>query len=186
MSTTTGAASAPIAPPKFYERPAVALAGATALLLAAAWVFPNISPFPTLTKHVLVSVIVFMLAQVAAVIVHRRMGRVVGEWFGVALTGAMYLLACGPLYAGCLLGFVLITHYVLVRVFPYPVSMLALCLSSFRPTCRFGWMMSAQMLASLLGELVLLPVLLCLFTRARKVQAKPESQGHAHAVRRAA
>ncbi|AMV21160.1 efflux RND transporter permease subunit [Planctomyces sp. SH-PL14] len=67
------------------------------------------------------------------------------------------------------------------------VSMLALCLSSFRPTCRFGWMMSAQMLASLLGELVLLPVLLCLFTRAKKkTKARLESQGHAHAVRRAA
>lgn len=48
------------------------------------------------------------------------------------------------------------------------VSMLALCLSSFRPTCRFGWMMAAQMAASLLGELVLLPTLLCLFTRTRK------------------
>jgi hypothetical protein len=48
-------------------------------------------------------------------------------------------------------------------------------------------MMSAQMLASLLGELVLLPVLLCLFTRAKKkTKARLESQGHAHAVRRAA
>lgn len=41
------------------------------------------------------------------------------------------------------------------------VSLLALCLSSFSPTARFGALMAAQMLASLLGELVLLPALLC-------------------------
>jgi predicted RND superfamily exporter protein len=41
------------------------------------------------------------------------------------------------------------------------VGMLALCLSSFVPTARFGSMMAAQMLASLLGDLVLLPALLC-------------------------
>jgi predicted RND superfamily exporter protein len=41
------------------------------------------------------------------------------------------------------------------------VGMLALCLSSFVPTARFGGMMAAQMVASLLGELVILPALLC-------------------------
>lgn len=40
-------------------------------------------------------------------------------------------------------------------------GMLALCLSSFAPTARFGWMMSLQMMASVLGELVILPALLC-------------------------
>lgn len=40
------------------------------------------------------------------------------------------------------------------------VGMLALCLSSFSPTARFGCLMAAQMLASLLGELVFLPALL--------------------------
>jgi predicted RND superfamily exporter protein len=41
------------------------------------------------------------------------------------------------------------------------VGMLALCLSSFVPTARFGGMMAAQMMASVLGELVVLPALLC-------------------------
>jgi predicted RND superfamily exporter protein len=41
------------------------------------------------------------------------------------------------------------------------LGMLALCFSSFAPTARFGCLMAAQMLASLLGELVLLPALLC-------------------------
>lgn len=40
------------------------------------------------------------------------------------------------------------------------LGMLALCLSSFTPTSRFGWLMATQMVASLLGELVLLPALL--------------------------
>ena len=42
------------------------------------------------------------------------------------------------------------------------LGMLALCLSSFTPTSRFGMLMASQMAASLLGELVLLPALLCL------------------------
>jgi predicted RND superfamily exporter protein len=41
------------------------------------------------------------------------------------------------------------------------LGMLALCLSSFAPTARFGCLMAAQMAASLLGELVLLPAMLC-------------------------
>ncbi len=41
------------------------------------------------------------------------------------------------------------------------VGLLALCLSSFVPTARFGALMAAQMVASLLGELVILPALLC-------------------------
>ena len=42
------------------------------------------------------------------------------------------------------------------------LGMLALCMSSFTPTSRFGLLMASQMGASLLGELVLLPALLCL------------------------
>ena len=42
------------------------------------------------------------------------------------------------------------------------LGMMALCLSSFTPTSRFGMLMASQMAASLLGELVLLPALLCL------------------------
>ncbi|MES2792573.1 MAG: MMPL family transporter [Planctomycetota bacterium] len=41
------------------------------------------------------------------------------------------------------------------------VGMLALTLSNFAPTAQFGLLMAAQMIASLLGELVLLPALLC-------------------------
>ena len=41
------------------------------------------------------------------------------------------------------------------------LGLLALCLSSFTPTSRFGMLMAAQMVASLLGELVLLPAMLC-------------------------
>lgn len=41
------------------------------------------------------------------------------------------------------------------------VGMMALTLSNFAPTSRFGCLMAAQMVASLLGELVLLPALLC-------------------------
>lgn len=41
------------------------------------------------------------------------------------------------------------------------MGMLALCLSHFAPTARFGAMMATQMLASILGEMVILPALLC-------------------------
>jgi len=51
------------------------------------------------------------------------------------------------------------------------MGMAALCLSSFVPTARFGAMMATQMLASLLGELVVLPALLCCRPSRRKVEA---------------
>jgi len=51
------------------------------------------------------------------------------------------------------------------------LGMLALCLSSFMPTARFGCLMAAQMVASLLGELVFLPALLCLTTSSPKKSA---------------
>lgn len=41
------------------------------------------------------------------------------------------------------------------------LGMMALSLSEFTPTARFGYLMAAQMVASLLGELVILPALLC-------------------------
>jgi predicted RND superfamily exporter protein len=47
------------------------------------------------------------------------------------------------------------------------LGMLALCLSSFTPTARFGCLMAAQMVASLLGELVFLPALLCVVGSGR-------------------
>lgn len=48
------------------------------------------------------------------------------------------------------------------------LGMLALCLSNFVPTARFGGMMAAQMLASVLGELVILPALLCVRPKRRQ------------------
>jgi predicted RND superfamily exporter protein len=52
------------------------------------------------------------------------------------------------------------------------LGMLALCLSSFSPTARFGCLMAAQMVASLLGELVFLPALLSLHPN-RKAAVAP-------------
>jgi hypothetical protein len=120
------AAQAASSPPKLYERPAVAFLGATLLLVLAGAVYPNIAPFPTHAKHIYISIVVFMAAQLVAVLVYRRYGRVAGEWFGVVGALALYLFACGPAYTGCLLGLVLVTHYVLAPRVPYPVSMLIL------------------------------------------------------------
>ncbi|OYW18662.1 MAG: hypothetical protein B7Z55_10205 [Planctomycetales bacterium 12-60-4] len=57
------------------------------------------------------------------------------------------------------------------------LGMAALCLSSFVPTARFGAMMGTQMLASLLGELVVLPALLCC-RPARKTSNSSASNSH--------
>jgi len=55
------------------------------------------------------------------------------------------------------------------------LGLLALCLSSFTPTSRFGMLMAAQMVASLLGELVLLPAMLCCRPDLRRREAdQPE------------
>jgi hypothetical protein len=54
------------------------------------------------------------------------------------------------------------------------LGMLALCLSSFTPTARFGCLMAAQMVASLLGELVFLPALLCV-VRSGRPKATPKA-----------
>lgn len=57
------------------------------------------------------------------------------------------------------------------------LGMLALCMSSFTPTSRFGMLMASQMGASLLGELVLLPALLCLRpSRRQAVAAAPPAE----------
>jgi predicted RND superfamily exporter protein len=58
------------------------------------------------------------------------------------------------------------------------LGMMALCLSSFTPTSRFGMLMASQMGASLLGELVLLPAMLCLRPARRPlvVAATPEPE----------
>ena len=56
------------------------------------------------------------------------------------------------------------------------LGMLALCLSRFTPTSRFGWLMAALMLVSLVGELILLPGLLS-FRSNRRRPSPPESDG---------
>jgi predicted RND superfamily exporter protein len=48
------------------------------------------------------------------------------------------------------------------------VGMLALTLSSFNPTARFGMLMSTMLMAALIGDLVLLPCLLSLRPKTRR------------------
>jgi predicted RND superfamily exporter protein len=55
------------------------------------------------------------------------------------------------------------------------VGMLALCLSSFTPTARFGCLMASQMVASLLGELIFLPAMLCLVRNRKQPASPPET-----------
>ena len=57
-------------------------------------------------------------------------------------------------------------------------GLLALCLSSFVPTARFGALMSAQMVASLLGELVILPALLCCRPDGKRVKTTTQESTH--------
>lgn len=59
------------------------------------------------------------------------------------------------------------------------VGMTALGLSSFAPTARFGFMMTALMLAAVVGDLILLPALLSLRTQKRsmKFQEKTDLRG---------
>jgi len=56
-------------------------------------------------------------------------------------------------------------------------GMLALTLSDFYPTVRFGYMMAAMMVAAVIGDLILLPALLCLLggkaTRSKASGAGP-------------
>ncbi len=54
------------------------------------------------------------------------------------------------------------------------VGMLALGLSNFAPTARFGYVMAALMIASLYGEVVLLPALLCIGRKKTERSQKSE------------
>ena len=58
------------------------------------------------------------------------------------------------------------------------LGMLALCLSSFSPTARFGYLMAAQMIASFLGELLTLPAMLC-FRPDRRKKLQSQESGNA-------
>lgn len=55
------------------------------------------------------------------------------------------------------------------------LGMLALCLSRFTPTSRFGWLMAALMLVSLVGELIIMPALLSLRSNPRRAPEPAES-----------
>ncbi|MBX3444745.1 MAG: MMPL family transporter [Planctomyces sp.] len=58
------------------------------------------------------------------------------------------------------------------------IAMLALCLSSFTPTSRFGWLMASQIMSSLLGEMLFLPALLCVFAHGRRRMKEPLQGPH--------
>lgn len=62
------------------------------------------------------------------------------------------------------------------------VGMLALACSDFGPTSRFGILMSALLVAALIGDLVLLPALLALRPQSteKKLTAKPMTIKHPH------
>lgn len=53
------------------------------------------------------------------------------------------------------------------------IGMLALGMSNFVPTARFGYMMATLLLAALLGDLILLPAILALGSGARKQSPLP-------------
>lgn len=54
------------------------------------------------------------------------------------------------------------------------IGMLALGLSNFAPTARFGYVMAALMIASLYGEVVLLPALLCFGRKKAETDQKSD------------
>ncbi len=56
------------------------------------------------------------------------------------------------------------------------IGMLALTFSSFGPTAMFGWLMGATLLASLVGDSVLLPCMLGFFHTRRLAELQEESQ----------
>jgi uncharacterized protein len=53
------------------------------------------------------------------------------------------------------------------------IGMLALSMSIFVPTARFGWMMATLLLTALIGDLVLLPAIMAL-TEKKKTKVEPE------------
>jgi len=66
------------------------------------------------------------------------------------------------------------------------IGMMALCLSSFTPTSRFGFLMASQMVTSLLGEMVFLPALLCVVGMRMKRSKKAVVGGPHFAAKNAA
>ncbi|WP_339911567.1 MMPL family transporter, partial [Symmachiella dynata] len=56
------------------------------------------------------------------------------------------------------------------------IGMLALTLSSFAPTARFGLLMCSLLIAALVGDLVLLPALLCLRPRRLRQQESEKAE----------
>jgi len=54
------------------------------------------------------------------------------------------------------------------------VGMLALSLSQFAPTARFGMLMTALLVAALIGDLVLLPAMLALRSRKRTMSEEED------------
>jgi hypothetical protein len=56
------------------------------------------------------------------------------------------------------------------------IGMLALTFSSFGPTAMFGWLMGATLLASLVGDSVLLPCMLGFFHTRRLAELQQKSQ----------
>lgn len=62
------------------------------------------------------------------------------------------------------------------------LGMLALCLSRFTPTARFGWLMASLMLVSVIGELILLPALLSLRPQRRAASSAPETTSQTEPV----
>jgi len=59
--------------------------------------------------------------------------------------------------------------------------MIVLGLSNFAPTARFGYVMAALMVASLYGEVILLPALLCI-GRRKKSDPQSDARDSAQAV----
>ncbi|MEX0704933.1 MAG: MMPL family transporter [Planctomycetales bacterium] len=55
------------------------------------------------------------------------------------------------------------------------IGMLALALSNFSPTARFGYLMATLLLTALLGDLVLLPALLAIRGRRRRRRRRPDA-----------
>ena len=62
------------------------------------------------------------------------------------------------------------------------LGMLALCLSRFTPTARFGWLMASLMLVSVIGELILLPALLSLRPQRRAASTRPTVVPEPHTI----
>ncbi len=56
------------------------------------------------------------------------------------------------------------------------IGMLALTLSNFNPTVKFGWLMSALLMTALVGDLVLLPAILAFGAKGQTEPVEPDTQ----------